>query len=74
MSINVPTMREELQSYREENYEQQLEIAKLVSQLDSAMDDIEDLIRQYEYWRKKAEYWEARYQELYSICECENEV
>ena len=74
MSINVPTIREELQYYREENYEQQLEIDKLVSERDNAMDDIQDLLGQYENWRRRAEYWEAQYQELYSICECVHKV
>ena len=70
MSISVPTMREELQMYWEENYEQQLEIDKLVVQRDDAMDDIQDFLNQYEHWKKRAEYWEVRYKELRSRCEC----
>ena len=66
MSINVPTIREELQCYREENYEQQLEIDKLVQERDDAMEAVEK-------WKNMALYWETQW-ELHSICECEHKV
>ena len=62
MSINVPTIHEELQFYREENYELQLEIDKLVSERDEAMEAVEK-------WKNMALYWETRYTELDSMCE-----
>ena len=51
-------LREQLQDARETISEMQLEIDNLVSQRDQAMDDIEELLPQYEYWRKIAEYFE----------------
>ena len=51
-------LREQLQEARETISEMQLEINNLVSQRDQAMDDIKELLPQYEYWRKRAEYFE----------------
>ena len=35
----------------------------LVFQRDQAMEDIKELLPQYEIWRRRAEYWQARYTE-----------
>ena len=56
-------LREELQEARETISEMQKTIDDLVSQRDQAMDDIEELLPQYEHYRRLAEYWQARCEE-----------
>ena len=51
-------LREELQEHRETISEMQKTIDDLVFQRDQAMDDIAELLPQYEYWRRRAEYFE----------------
>ena len=52
------SLREELQDARETISEMQKTIDDLVFQRDEAMNDIQELLPQYEYWRRRAEYFE----------------
>ena len=61
-------MREELQEGRETISEMQKTIDDLVSQRDQAMDDIAELLPQYEYYRRKAEFLEKQMLNLYEFC------
>ena len=56
-------LREQLQDARETISEMQKEIDKLVFQRDETMNDFQELLPQYEIWRRRAEYWQARYDE-----------
>ena len=56
-------LREDLQEARETISEMQKEINKLVQQRDDAMDDFQELLPQYEYWRNLATYWQVRFEE-----------
>ena len=57
-------LREELQEHREAVFEMQKTIDDLVFQRDQAMEDIQELLSQYEIWRRRAEYWQARCEEI----------
>ena len=57
-------LREQLQDARETISEMQKTIDELVSQRDDAMNDIQELLPQYETYRRRAEYWQARCEEI----------
>ena len=61
MSIQVPTLREELQLYREQNYEQQLSIDKLVEERDDAMDGVEKHASEFEKTIQERDKWRDCY-------------
>ena len=56
-------LREQLQDARETISEMQKTIDDLVFQRDQAMDDLKELLPQYETYRRRAEYWQVRCEE-----------
>ena len=56
-------LREQLQEARETISEMQKTIDDLVFQRDEAMNDLQELLPQYETYRRRAEYWQERYEE-----------
>ena len=63
-------LRDDLQFYREENAQMQLEIDELVRQRDDAMDEANHFETEMEHWRNAAKYWQVRYEE--SVRDLEN--
>ena len=60
-------LREEVQDARETISEMQKTIDDLVFQRDQAMDDIKELLPQYEYYRRAAEYWEKKFRGIFHL-------
>ena len=61
-------LREELQEHRETISEMQKTIDDLVFQRDQAMDDLKELLPQYEYYRRQAEFLEKQMYALHEFC------